>query len=147
MTDTVVVADETTGFRFSWGLAFAGGVTAIVVTLVLLILGSGFGLLLVSPAKHTLSAPVFLTAGAIYFLAAQAFGFAVGGHLAGRLLGPVLETRGQEELRAAAHGLVAWAVAILGTVVLVAFTGLAAAGGGAAISTLYGAPGSRSVAG
>src|SRR5437868_3739454 len=148
MTDTVVVADESTSFRFSWGLAFAGGVVAIVVTLVLLILGSGFGLLLVNPVKHTgLSAPVFLTAGAIYFLAAQAFGFAVGGHLAGRLLGPVLETRGQEELRAAAHGLVAWAVAILGTVVLVAFTGLAAAGGGAAISTLYGAPSSRSVAG
>src|SRR5207248_1570790 len=106
-----------------------------------------FGLLLVNPVKHTPSAPVFLTAGAIYFLAAQAFGFAVGGHLAGRLLGPVLETRGQEELRAAAHGLVAWAIAIVGTVVLVAFTGLAAAGGGAAISTLYGAQGSRSVAG
>ena len=104
MTDTVVVADESTSFRFSWGLAFAGGVVAIVVTLVLLILGSGFGLLLVSPVKHTgLSAPVFLTAGAIYFLTAQAFGFAVGGHLAGRLLGPVLETRGQKELRAAAH--------------------------------------------
>src|SRR5205085_11122274 len=148
MTDTVVVADENTGFRFSWGLAFAGGVVAIAVTLVLLILGSGFGLLLVNPVKHTgLSAPVFLTAGAIYFLAAQAFAFAVGGHLAGRLLGPVLETRGQEELRAAAHGLIVWAVAILGTVVLVAVAGLAAAGGGAAIGTLYGAHGSRSAAG
>ena len=32
MTDTVVVADESTSFRFSWGLAFAGGVVAIVVT-------------------------------------------------------------------------------------------------------------------
>ena len=139
MTDTVVVADENTGFRFSWGLAFAGGLTAIAVTLVLLILGSGVGLLLVSPVRHTgTSMPGFLTAGAIYFLAAQAFGFAVGGHLAGRLLGPVLETRGQEELRAAAHGLVSWAVAILGTLVLVAFTGLAAAGGGAAIASLYG---------
>jgi hypothetical protein len=139
MTDTVVVADENTGFRFSWGLAFAGGLVAIAVTLVLLILGSGFGLLLVNPVRHTgPSAPVFLTAGAIYFLAAQAFGFAVGGHLAGRLLGPVLETRGQEELRAAAHGLVSWGIAILGTLVLVAFTGLAAAGGGAAIASLYG---------
>ena len=139
MTDTVVVADENTGFRFSWGLAFAGGLVAIAVTLVLLILGSGFGLLLVNPVKHTgPSAPVFLTAGAIYFLAAQAFGFAVGGHLAGRLLGPVLETRGQEELRAAAHGFVSWGVAILGTLVLIAFTGLAAAGGGAAIASLYG---------
>jgi hypothetical protein len=139
MTDTVVVADENTGFRFSWGLAFAGGVVAMVVTLVLLILGSGFGLLLVNPLRHTgPSLPVFLTAGAIYFLAAQAFGFAVGGHLAGRLLGPVIETRKQEEVRAAAHGLVSWAIAIIGSMAIVAFTGLAAAGGGAAIASLYG---------
>jgi len=66
MTDTVVVADENTGFRFSWGLAFAGGVVALVVTFVLLILGSGFGLLLVNPLTRTgPSLPVFLTAGAI----------------------------------------------------------------------------------
>jgi hypothetical protein len=148
MTDTVVVADENAGFRFSWGLAFAGGVVAMAVTLVLLILGSGFGLLLVSPLRHTgPSLPVFLTAGAIYFFAAQAFGFAVGGHLTGRLLGAVAETRGQEELRAAAHGLVSWAVAILGSIAIVAFAGLAAAGGGAAIGALYGVHGSRSAAG
>ena len=84
MTGSVVVTDENTGIRFSWGLAFAGGVLATVVTLVLLILGSGFGLLLVNPLRHAgPSLPTFLTAGAIYFLAAQAFGFAVGGHLAG----------------------------------------------------------------
>lgn len=147
MTDTVVVADENTGFRFSWGLAFAGGVVAMVVTLVLLILGSGFGLLLVNPLRHTgPSLPAFLTAGAIYFLAAQAFGFAVGGHLAGRLLGPVIETRGQEELRATAHGLVSWAVAILGSMAIVAFTGVAAAGGGAAVASLYGVRGHSATA-
>ena len=144
MTDTVVVADENTGFRFSWGLAFAGGVVAMVVTLVLLILGSGFGLLLVSPLRHTgPSLPAFLTGGAIYFFVAQAFGFAVGGHLAGRLLGPVVETRGQEELHAAAHGLVSWAVAILGTMAIVGVTGVSAAGGGAAIAALYGVRGSH----
>jgi len=145
MTDTVVVADENTGFRFSWGLAFAGGAVAMVVTLVLLILGSGFGLLLVSPLRHPgPSLPTFLTGGAIYFFVAQGFGFAVGGHLAGRLLGPVGETKGQEELRAAAHGLVSWAIAILGTMAIVALVGLSAAGGGAAIAALYGARGAHS---
>lgn len=144
MTDTVVVADENTGFRFSWGLAFAGGVAAMAVTLMLLMLGSGFGLLLVNPLRHTgPSLPAFLTAGAIYFLAAQAFGFAVGGYIAGRLLGALPETRGQEELRAGAHGLVSWAVAILGTIAIVALTGLAAAGGGTAISGLYGVRGAQ----
>jgi hypothetical protein len=120
---------------------------AMVVTLVLLILGSGFGLLLVSPLRHTgPSLPVFLTAGGIYFLAAQAFGFAVGGYLAGRLLGAVAETRGQEELRAAAHGLASWAVAVLGGMAVVAFTGLAAAGGGAAVAALYGVRGHSAAA-
>lgn len=143
MTETVVVADENTGFRFSWGLAFAGGVAAMAVTLVLLILGSGFGLLLAGPGRAGPTLPTLLSAGAIYFFAAQAFGFAVGGHVAGRLLAALPETRGQEELRAGAHGLVAWAVAILGTVVIISLAGLAATGSGAAIAALYGVRGSQ----
>jgi hypothetical protein len=143
MTDTVVIAgtgEENTGYRFSWGLAIAGGVAATAVTFFLLTLGSGFGLLLVNPMTHAgPSLPVFLTGGAIYFFAAQAFGFAVGGHLAGRLLGPEIESRIQEDFRAAAHGLVAWAVAILSTLTIVVLAGLTAAGSGAATAALYGA--------
>jgi hypothetical protein len=39
MTDTLVIAekgDENTGYRFSWGLAIAGGVAATAVTFFLL---------------------------------------------------------------------------------------------------------------
>jgi len=143
MADTVVIAEqaeENTGYRFSWGLAIAGGVVATAVTFFLLTLGAGFGLLLVHPVTHTgPSLPTFLTAGAIYFFAAQAFGFAVGGHLAGRLLGPIVESGIQEEFRAAAHGLVAWAVTILATLTVVAIVGLSAAGTGATTAALYGA--------
>jgi hypothetical protein len=137
MAESVIVAaPENSGFRFSWGLAIAGGVVATAVTFFLLVLGSGFGLLLINPLKHTgPSVPVFLTGGAIYFFAAQAFGFAVGGHLAGRLLGPQLESRIQEEFRAAAHGLVAWAVTIIASLGVVA---LAALGRGLAVAPLYG---------
>src|SRR5580693_4519370 len=135
MTDAIVIAEsgeQNTGYRFSWGLAIAGGVAATAVTFFLLMLGSGFGLLLVNPAAHSgASAPAFLTGGAIYFFVAQAFGFAVGGHLAGRLLGPVVETRMQEDFRAGAHGLVAWAVTILATLALIALAGLTAASTGA----------------
>jgi hypothetical protein len=79
-----------------------------------------------------------LTGGAIYFFAAQAFGFAVGGHLVGRLLGPLVESRIQEEFRAAAHGFVAWAVTILATLTVVALAGLTAANMGVASAALYG---------
>jgi hypothetical protein len=136
----VVTSGESSGFRFSWGLAFAGGVVATAVTLFLLVLGSGFGLLLISPVRHTgPSLPAFLTGGAIYFFAAQAFGFAAGGHIAGRLLGPQIENRVQEEFRAAAHGLVAWAVTILASLAIVVFAGLATLRDGWAIPSLYGA--------
>jgi hypothetical protein len=133
MSETVVVHDEEgTGYRFSWGLAFAGAVVAAAVTLLLLTLGAGVGLLLMHPLTgDNPSIPRFLTGGAIYFFAVQAFGFAVGGHVAGRLLGPLPESHFQEEVRAAIHGLVVWALAVLGTVVM-----LAAAG--AATAALYG---------
>ncbi|HEX4080618.1 MAG TPA: hypothetical protein VHX61_17285 [Rhizomicrobium sp.] len=50
MAESVIVAGpENSGFRFSWGLAIAGGVVATAVTFFLLVLGSGFGLLLINP--------------------------------------------------------------------------------------------------
>jgi len=144
MAETVVIAEEApqyAGYRFSWSLAIAGGVAATAVTFFLLTLGAGFGLLLVNPVTHTgPSMPVFLTGGAIYFFVAQAFGFAVGGHLAGRLLAPIMESGIQEEFRAAAHGFVAWAVTVLATLVVVTVAGATAIGAGATTAALYGAP-------
>jgi hypothetical protein len=142
MAETVVFAEEqpqNTGYRFSWSLAIAGGVAATAVTFFLLTLGAGFGLLLVDPVTHAgPSMPTFLTGGAIYFFVAQAFGFAVGGHLAGRLLGPIVESGVQEEFRAAAHGFVAWAVSVLATLTVVALVGATAISTGATTAALYG---------
>src|SRR5471030_954010 len=147
MADTIVIADEgeeNTGYRFSWGLAIAGGVAATAVTFFLLSLGSGFGLLLINPVTHSgASAPTFLTGGAIYFVVAQAFGFAVGGHIAGRLLGSLRESHLQEEFRAEAHGLIVWAVAVLATLTVVAVAGLSAANTGASVAALYGRSSSK----
>ena len=115
--------EEESSYRFSWSLVLAGSVVAVAVTFLLLLLGSGVGLQFVKP-----DATQFFTGGAIYFLAAQAFGFAAGGHVTGRLLGPLpKETQYQEEVRAAIHGLTAWAVAVLATIVLVGFAGAATA--------------------
>ncbi len=148
MADTIVIAEESaenTGYKFSWSLAIAGGVAATAVTFFVLSLGSGFGLLLVHPITHSgPSAPAFLTGGAIYFLCAQAFGFAVGGHLVGRLLGPLAESHFQEEFRTAAHGLIAWAVAVLATLTVVTLAGLTFASTGATTAAMYGAATSKS---
>ena len=149
MADTLVISEgaEDSGYRFSWGLAIAGGVAATAVTFFLLSLGSGFGLLLVNPQTHEgPSMPQFLTGGAIYFLAAQAFGFAVGGHLAGRLLGPIVESRVQEEVRAVAHGFIAWAVAVLATLTMVAIIGMTTASTAGTMAALYGASAAKTEA-
>lgn len=127
-TATIIDAGNDNGgaysHRFSWSAAFAGAILATAVTFFLLALGAGFGLSLVR--VQTTATPTFLTLGAVYFLAAQAFGFAVGGHLAGRLIGPAPETAKEEEFRSAAHGLVVWALGVVATAVLVAIGGLIA---------------------
>jgi hypothetical protein len=132
-----------TGYRFSWGIAIAGGVVATAMTFILLTLGAGFGLLLNGHPAHAGSSPVFLAGGGIYFFVVQAFGFAVGGHLAGRLLGPLVETQREEDIRAGAHGFVSWAVAILATLLVMAFAGMTAATTGAATAAIYGASSSN----
>lgn len=142
MADTLVIAEADepdTGYRFSWGIAIAGGVVATAVTFILLTLGAGFGLLLTGHAAHAGASPAFLAGGGIYFFVVQAFGFAVGGHLAGRLLGPLVETQREEDIRAGAHGFVSWAVAILVTLLVMAFAGMTATTTGAATAAIYGA--------
>jgi hypothetical protein len=115
-----IISDEASTRRFSWSAAFAGAFVATAVTLLLLTLGSGVGLSLVTVRHATESSTItFLTLGAIYFLAAQAFGFAVGGHIVGRMIGPALETDRDEEIRAGTHGLVAWALAVVATAALI----------------------------
>jgi hypothetical protein len=125
---SVIVADEvvysgTPGF--SWGAVIAGALAAAAVTFLLLFIGSGVGLSLVSvPEANTQTGQSAITLGAIYFFAAQAFGFAVGGYLAGRLMGPTLENEDEELFHATTHGLVVWALGVVATATVIAVSGL-----------------------
>src|SRR5947199_5057937 len=145
---TAVVASDDAGadfrHRFSWSATFAGAVVGTAVIFFLLTLGAGVGLSLV-PARgvtHT----SFLTLGAIYFLAAQAMGFAAGGHLVGRLIGPMAETDREEEFRAAAHGLTVWGLCVTATAILVLLSSWVAAGSSAIAGGMALAPGNSNTA-
>ena len=122
--------------RFQWSAVFAGTAVAIASIFFLLSLGAGVGLSLVS--ARGAAEPRFLTLGAIYFLAAQAFGLAIGGHVTGRLIGPAPESAAEEEFRAAAHGLVVWALAVIVTAFVVIISGWVAAGSAANIAVMSG---------
>jgi len=114
---TAIVAEEEN--RFSWGITIAGAVAATATTFFLLTLGAGVGLAFLTVPATAKGATTFLTLGAIYFFAAEAFGFAVGGYLVGRLIGPEVETSREEEFRAAAHGFAMWAVAVVASLFLI----------------------------
>jgi hypothetical protein len=120
--DTPTIVRHETANRFNWGAVLAGAAVAVATAFFLTVLGAGFGLTLMPRGGST----TFLTLGAIWALAAQAFGFAAGGHVTGRLIGPAVETKKEEEVRAGAHGLVVWAVTVAGSLALLA---LLAAGG------------------
>jgi hypothetical protein len=133
------LAEATARPHVSWASIFVGAVVAVATTLFLLLLGSGIGLALVNPARAASGGAHFLTLGAIYFLAAQAFGLALGGHLTGRLIGPVLETSSEEEFRAGAHGLAVWGLAVITSALLVAVSGLVAENAAVSLRAAYGA--------
>ncbi|MBV9550264.1 MAG: hypothetical protein JO256_11395 [Alphaproteobacteria bacterium] len=125
MTSTAVLTEDSAtivaeeGGRFSWAITLAGAVAATATTFFLLTLGAGIGLGFLNLPVTAKGATTFLTLGAIYFLAAQAFGFAVGGYLVGRLIGPEAENAKEEEFRAAAHGFAMWAAAVVASTILV----------------------------
>ncbi|MEJ0026075.1 MAG: hypothetical protein WDN01_08620 [Rhizomicrobium sp.] len=124
---TTIVSETAEPLRFSWSAAFAGAFVAAGVTFLLVTLGSGVGLSLVTVRHATAGGTTtFLTLGAVYFLAAQAFGFAAGGHIVGRLIGPAVETSREEDFRAGTHGLVAWAIAVVATAAVVGLSALVA---------------------
>jgi hypothetical protein len=120
--DTATIVSDDSAGRFNWNATIGGAAVAVATAFFLTVLGLGFGLTLMPRQPGT----AFFTLGAIYFLAAQAFGFVAGGHVTGRLIGPALESKRQEEWRAGLHGLVMWAITVAAGLVLLA---LVAAGG------------------
>lgn len=139
MSSTAILTDDTATViseekrRFDWGAAIAGAIAATAVSFFLITLGAGVGLAFsrVPPASAH-GATTFLTMGAIYVFVAQAFGFTVGGYLVGRLIGPEVENDKEEEFRAAAHGLVMWAVAVVAGLLIAGFASTAITGAAAA---------------
>jgi hypothetical protein len=110
----------------------AGAVIATAVTFFLILIGSGLGLALTSARSATgAGLKTFLTLGAIYFVAAQAFGFAIGGHVAGRLMPPAGTESEEETFRADAHGLAVWGLAVVFGLALLALTAVSTISAGA----------------
>lgn len=117
----------------SWGPIIAGAVAALGITIVLLTLGSGVGLTMVSPwSGQSASAVTVGYTAAIWFVVVQWLSFALGGYLTGRLRTKWTAVHTHEVyFRDTAHGFVMWALATVISVGFLASSLASLAGAGA----------------
>lgn len=125
----------------SWAAVIAGAFVAAALSLTLLALGAGFGLLTVSPWSNAgVSASAVGAAAIIWLIVIQIVASGTGGYLAGRLRTKWAAIHTHEVyFRDTAHGFLVWAVAV---VITAAFLGSAASAlaGGAAMTAEAGGP-------
>jgi len=136
---TTASPQESSISAVSWQAIFGGAFAAAAASIVLVALGSGFGLASVSPWPNTgASATTFTVMTAIWFIVVQWLASGLGGYLAGRLRTKWANTHTHEVFfRDTAHGFITWAVAtIIVAVALSAAVTSALSGGVHAAATV-----------
>ncbi len=113
-TDTTA-STESSSSAVSWGPIVAGAFAASALTLILMLLGSGLGLTMVSPwSNEGASVTTFAVSTAIWLIIVQWLSSVAGGYLTGRLRTKWVGIHTDETFfRDTAHGLLAWALATL----------------------------------
>lgn len=127
MVDTTIVVPATGGGEgsrsaVSWSAVIAGGVTTAAVSFMLLILGAGLGLTVVSPWSNSGVSATALGVGAIIWLiVTQWIAAGLGGYLTGRLRTKWVSVHTHEVFfRDTAHGFLSWALATIVSAALLA---------------------------
>lgn len=119
---TLPVTEEPAVSGVSWPSIFAGAVVSMAITLVLIAFGTGIGLSVVSPWQNaSVSGTTFKIATGIYLVVIAMLSSSIGGYLAGRLRTKWTGVHSDEVyFRDTAHGFLAWALATVVGVVLLA---------------------------
>jgi len=128
-----IPSEEPAEAAVSWASIFAGSLATIAATMILLVLGAGAGLSVVSPWYHAgASATAVGVFALIWLVVVQWISSGLGGFLAGRLRTKWVRMHAYEIFfRDTAHGLLAWSLASVAGALL--FASVAASGvGGAA---------------
>ncbi|WFP62188.1 hypothetical protein [Mesorhizobium sp. WSM4904] len=108
-------ARESSLSAVSWGPIVAGAFAASTLTVILMLIGSGLGLTMVSPwTGASASAATFAVSAAVWLVVVQWLSSGLGGYLAGRLRTKWVGIHDDEVyFRDTAHGFLAWALATL----------------------------------
>ncbi|QND64566.1 hypothetical protein HB777_11995 [Mesorhizobium loti] len=135
----VSASTESSSTAVSWGPIIAGAFAACTLTFILMLLGSGLGLTMVSPWSGSgASVTTFAVSTAVWLIIVQWLSAGVGGYLAGRLRTKWAGIHTDEVyFRDTAHGFLAWALATLLVVGVLGSALSAAIGSGVqAVSTV-----------
>ena len=135
------VPEESSRSATSWGAVVAGGVAAAAASLVLMLVGSGLGLTMISPfSNEGISLETATVSTAVWLVIVQWLSAALGGYLAARLRTKWVNLHTDEVFfRDTAHGFLAWALATLLVAGVLGSTTSAIIGGGVqAASTVAG---------
>jgi len=126
-TDIVVETAAPVSSSLNWGAIIAGAIVAAVATIILMLVGSGFGLTMISPwSSQSASATTVLVSAAVWLVVIQWVSSCLGGYMAGRLRRRWTAIHSDEVVfRDSAHGLLAWSLA---TLIVVGFLGAAVSG-------------------
>ncbi len=143
VTGTYVAAGDTGSSRsgVTWSAIFAGAAVAAAISLILIILGSALGFTAISPWPYRGASAATVGIGAsIWLVVTQWIAAGMGGYLTGRLRVKWSGVHTHEVFfRDTAHGFLAWSVATLATVALIALAGSAVLGAGTrAVATVAG---------
>jgi hypothetical protein len=123
----------------SWAAIIGGAFAAAALSLIILALGSGFGLASVSPWPNSgASVTTFTVMAAIWLIVVQWVSSGLGGYLTGRLRTKWVGVHTHEVFfRDTAHGFLAWAVAaVIGAAVLASGVSSLLSGGARAVGTV-----------
>ncbi|AZO08596.1 MULTISPECIES: hypothetical protein [unclassified Mesorhizobium] len=108
-------AKESSSSAVSWGPIIAGAFAASTLTIILMLIGSGLGLTMVSPWTGGSASPTtFAVSAAVWLVVVQWLSAGLGGYLTGRLRTKWVGIHDDEiTFRDTAHGFLAWALATL----------------------------------
>ncbi len=120
----------------SWAAIIAGGVSAAAISVILLLFGTGLGLSSISPwAGNGVSVAGFTVLAAIWLIIVQWIAAMFGGYMAGRLRTKWTGVHTDEVFfRDTAHGFLAWALATLMVVGVIALASGAGIKSGAQVA-------------
>src|SRR5579884_3087852 len=142
MTNAAVLdpGDDLYSPGISWGAVIGGAFVAAALSLILVALGAGFGLEVISPWSNTgTTAKAVEAAGIVWLIFIEVVASAFGGYLAGRLRTRWRLVHTDEvHFRDTANGFLVWAVGVVITASFLATAAVSLAGGARATDTAEG---------